>query len=199
MPQKIIIVRHGETDYNKEHRMQGWIDVPLNKIGRNQARAAAAKLVDIKINTVYSSDLERAHETARIIAKSIKKAISTTKALRERDMGIFSGWAWDSERDPIKDLLWEEFELARDNEDLHWNKHNGESLHEMSSRVSMFMDSLHTTHKNQTILIVTHGGTINRILEQYKIKSSSDGFRTIGNASILILYKETTAYRLEEL
>lgn len=199
MPQKIILVRHGETDYNKERRMQGWLDIPLNNNGRIQAVATSAKLVDIQVDALYSSDLRRAHETAKHLARVIKKEIIPSPALRERDMGIFSGWQWETEHDPIKDQLWKEFETARDNEDLDWNKHQGESMRQITKRITTFMENLHVTHRDQTVVIVTHGGTINRILEQYQIKSAAEGFRMITNASVLILHKHVTTYRLEEL
>jgi probable phosphoglycerate mutase len=199
MPKKIIIIRHGETDYNKERRMQGWLDVPLNKTGREQAKITATKLLGIKFDAIYSSDLIRAHETAKIITKLHKQKVTTTHALRERDMGLFAGWAWEVEHDPAKDSLWVEFESARDRDDLDWNGHKGESMRAMSERISDFMNNLHVVHKQQTILLVTHGGTINRILEHYYIKTASDGFRMISNASILILHKESITYRLEEL
>ena len=199
MPQKIYIVRHGETDYNRERRMQGWLDIPLNKTGRDQAQLATAKLRGIKFDAIYSSDLIRAHETAKIIAKTLRRKVSTTGALRERDMGIFAGWSWEVERDPIKDSLWKEFESARDNEDLDWKRHQGESMKEMSHRISEFMQNLHTVHSQQSILVVTHGGTINRILEHYHVKSASEGYRDVGNASVLVLTKQSTTYSLEEL
>lgn len=199
MPQKIYIVRHGETDYNAERRMQGWLDIPLNKTGRDQAKLAAAKLRGIKFDAVYSSDLIRAHETATIIAKTLRRKVSTTDALRERDMGIFAGWSWEVERDPIKDSLWKEFESARDNDDLNWKGHQGESMKEMSHRISEFMQNIHVVHSQQSILVVTHGGTINRILELYQLKSAGEGFRMISNASVLVLTKQSTTYSLEEL
>lgn len=199
MLQSIILVRQRETDYNKERRMQGWLDVPLNKTGREQAKAIALKLRGIKYDAVYSSDLIRAYETAKIIVKSLKHKINTTGALRERDMGIFAGWAWESERDEIKDMLWAEFQASRDSEDLHWNKHQGESQHQMSTRVSDFMRSLHALHAKQSVVIVTHSGTINRILEQYKLKQSIEGFRMIRNGAVLILNKSAEGYTLEEM
>lgn len=199
MPQKIIIVRHGETDYNKEQRMQGWLDIPLNKIGRSQAKSTAAKLRNTPVDALYSSDLRRAHETAERIAHIVKKEIVPSAALRERDMGIFAGWQWEFEHDPVKDQLWSEFIEARSNEDLDWNKHRGESMRQMTQRITQFMQHLHSVHTNQTVVIVTHGGTINRILEHYQIKSASEGFRMITNASILILHKQLTSYLLEEL
>lgn len=198
MPQRIYIVRHGETDYNKARRMQGWLDIPLNEIGRSQAEATSVKLAGTHVDALYSSDLRRAHETAQRIARVVKKEIIPSFSLRERDMGIFSGWQWEAEHDPAKDALWKEFETARDQEDLDWNKHQGESMRQMTERISTFMQHLHTVHTDQTVVIVTHGGTINRILEHYRLKSASEGFRSVGNASLHVLHKEITSYRLEE-
>lgn len=199
MPKKIILIRHGETNYNKERRMQGWLDVPLNQNGRSQAEAASAKLVNIKVDALYSSDLRRAHETAQHLARVIKQTIISAQSLRERDMGIFAGWQWETEHDPVKDQLWTEFQVARDQEDLDWNKHQGESMRQMTQRIEDFMKQLHVIHKDQTVVIVTHGGTINRILEYYQLKSSTEGYREVGNASVLVLHKELTSYQLEEL
>ncbi len=199
MPQKIILVRHGETDYNKSRRMQGWLDIPLNDQGIQQALVSSKVLSIIKVDAIYSSDLSRAYETAIHISKSTSVSIAKTQALRERDMGIFSGWQWEQERDSNKDHLWEEFICARDNEDLEWNKHAGESLAMMSLRLSQFMKHLHTNHTDQTVVLVTHGGTINRLLELYNLKLASDGFRMITNASILVMNKKANKYLLEEL
>lgn len=199
MPQKIIIVRHGETDYNKERRMQGWIDVPLNETGHAQAKATAEKLLSFTFDAIYSSDLIRAHATAKYIASLHQKEISTTQALRERDMGIFSGWAWEKERDEEKDKLWIEFQASQTDNYVDWNKHQGESMTQMSKRVSEFLSTLHVVHRDQSVLLVTHGGTINRILEHYSVKAAAEGFRMIGNASVLVLHKTTDQYRLEEI
>ena len=199
MPKKIILVRHGETDYNLERRMQGWLDIPLNASGRSQAQVAATKLQSVKIDAIYTSDLKRAYETAQTIAELVRQTLTSTPALRERDMGIFAGWAWENEHDPVKDQLWQEFEEARNNEDLAWNKHGGESVGQMSKRIKVFMQSLHTHHSDQTIVVVTHGGTINRILEQYQIKPAKEGFRAITNASILTLHKHPKGYQLQEI
>lgn len=197
MPNKIFLIRHGETEYNKSRRLQGWLDIPLNEVGHKQAQAAAQKLVNHRLDALYSSDLARAHETASQIAKVTKLKVNQSFALRETDMGIFAGWAWESEPDPVKEQLWQEFEHARDNLVLDWHGHDGESIGEMVKRISNFLSELSTNHKDQHVGIVTHGGTINHILEHYQLKSSLDGFRMIGNGSVLILSKQVTTYSLE--
>lgn len=199
MPKKIIIIRHGETNYNAERRIQGWLDIPLNENGKSQAKDSSTKLIGVQIDAIYSSDLTRAHETAKHVSEAVGTQINITQALRERNMGIFSGWSWESEPDQEKESLWTEFESARDNEDVHWNKHRGESMHQMNKRIHDFMQQVHTTHKDQVVVLVTHGGTINSLLELYKLKAAKEGFRMIGNASLLVLHKEVTGYRLEEI
>lgn len=195
MPQKIIIVRHGETDYNRERRMQGWLDIPLNEAGHTQAKQAAESLSE-SVHAIYSSDLRRAVETASYFASKLSLPVSKEFALRERDMGIFANWAWETERDEAKDALWPEFERARDEEILDWAKHGGESIGDMIKRIGGFLDALPTLHAGQTVLLVTHGGTINRILEHYQVKKAAEGYRSHGNASINILVKTTTGYVL---
>jgi len=199
MPKQIILVRHGETDYNKIRRMQGWLDIPLNPTGISQAIATSSKFKDINVDAIYSSDLIRALETAGHISKVVRKSIVSTLALRERDMGILSGWDWENEADPEKDKLWKRFVRARDGEDLDWDEHGGESMRQVKKRVSIFLDHLHTHHHDQVITVVTHGGTINSILEHFQLKSPTDGFKEIKNASLLVLRKSLDTYTLEEL
>ncbi len=195
----LYLIRHGETDYNKERRMQGWLDIPLNQLGHTQAKAAAHILVNHKIEVLYSSDLLRAKETAHHISKQLMLKPSYTPALRERDMGLFSGWAWESERDEYKDKLWVEFEAARDGADPDWNKHGGESIADMTARISDFMQELHAMHPDKSVGLVTHGGTINRILEIYNLKTPQAGFRMVKNSEVLVLHQHRSTYSLEEI
>jgi len=199
MPKTIYIIRHGETDYNRQRRMQGWLDIPLNDVGHNQAKEAAKKIVGHKLHALYSSDLVRAHQTATYVSQTLSIEIKESKALRETDMGIFAGWAWETEPDEQKEKLWKEFEYARDNHVLDWKSHQGESIGEMLSRVNNFLSELPTRHPDESVGIVTHGGTINRILEFYGLKDSLEGFRMVGNGAIYKLTKSVGGYGLELL
>src|SRR5581483_2208896 len=87
----LLLSRHGETDWNREGRWQGWADPPLNEVGREQARALAETLRTTAFDAVYSSDLRRAHETARIVAAPHGVAVVTGPGLREIDVGSWSG------------------------------------------------------------------------------------------------------------
>lgn len=136
MPKKIIIVRHGETQWNVERRLQGWSDVPLNDHGHAQAKKVADRLSSESVTVIYSSDHQRAHQTAHHIATLHKLKPIKDKSLREDCMGILEGWCWETEPDQIKEELWEQRTLARKNGDLHWRVEGGESLLEHTHRES---------------------------------------------------------------
>src|SRR5437667_11321226 len=87
----LLLARHGETDWNREGRWQGWADPPLNEAGREQARALAEQLRTMPFDAVYSSDLRRAHETAEIVGRPHHVPIRVDRDLREIDIGSWSG------------------------------------------------------------------------------------------------------------
>src|SRR6185437_7371482 len=87
----ILVARHGETDWNREQRWQGWADPPLNETGRAQARQLAEELRGVPFDAVYSSDLRRAHETALIVAEPHGVPVIADERLREVDVGSWSG------------------------------------------------------------------------------------------------------------
>jgi probable phosphoglycerate mutase len=96
---RLILVRHGETDWNAAHRLQGASDVPLNENGRAQARAAAPVLASIApVKTIVASDLSRAQETAHIIADAMGADVVTDARLRERSYGVWEGLPEDVRR-----------------------------------------------------------------------------------------------------
>ncbi|MFH2086007.1 MAG: histidine phosphatase family protein [bacterium] len=196
MPQKIIIVRHGETHYNVERRLQGWADIPLNENGHEQAQKVAERLSQEAIEIIYSSDHKRAYETASHIgAKNSLKPLKR-KALRENRMGILEGWQWESEPDPIKQNLWSERDLAHNRGDTLWKPEGGESLKEHTARVKKFLKQIEIKHKTGVIMIVSHGGTINRIMEIYGCKKITDDYVRYKNTSVTILIKNKIGYQL---
>lgn len=196
MPQKIILVRHGETKDNVERRLQGWTDTPLNANGLAQARALAQKLSSEIIHAIYASDLLRARKTATPLAKQLGLKLTINPSLREHNMGIFEGWQWETEPDPIKQQLWADLLRARACGDIHWKATNSESLAEFTTRVKNFLDHLAITHQHQTVVLVTHGGTINRILEIYRLKKITDEYFGYLNTSVTILAKHGQSYQL---
>ena len=89
MSTKLCIVRHGETAWNAEHRVQGQLDIPLNEIGLRQAQAVGLALGQERFDAIYSSDLVRARQTAAPIADLLSMNLLIEQSLRERHYGIF--------------------------------------------------------------------------------------------------------------
>lgn len=149
----ILLVRHGETDWNSERRWQGHADQPLNDAGREQARELAETLADRGIDVVYSSDLVRAHETALIVAERLGLPVELDAGLREVDVGDWAGRLVSEieAADPEAFQLWRQGRKG-------WN--GGESYEEMGERVVGAVLRLAGRHPGKTVLIVTHGGSI---------------------------------------
>ena len=149
----ILLARHGETDWNSERRWQGHADRPLNEVGREQARELAETLADRAIDVVYSSDLLRAHETALIVGKRLGLPVSVDAGLREVDVGDWSGRVHSEIEglDPDGYRRWREGGKG-------WA--GGESYEEMGERVVAAVLRLASRHPGETVLIVTHGGSI---------------------------------------
>jgi broad specificity phosphatase PhoE len=154
MPTTIVIVRHGETDWNRDRRVQGQSDVPLNEVGRRQARALSAELNGRVFAALYSSDLLRAHETATILAEPRSLPVVTLPALREKHFGSWEGLT-DAE-------VLERFPHAVEGP---WG--DGETSARMSVRVVRAISEIAAAHAGEGILVVTHGGPIRALLRHH--------------------------------
>jgi broad specificity phosphatase PhoE len=153
----IAMVRHGETDWNRENRFQGHADTSLNEAGHAQARALAMELEDETFQAAYSSPLLRAFETALILAESLELAVERTPALMEVDVGAWSGLTrTDIEtRFPEGFARWLEFGHGWD---------DGETYEELGERVVAGLLRIAATHPRGNVLAVTHGGPIRSAL-----------------------------------
>ena len=149
MPARIILARHGETDWNLERRWQGHSDRPLNDTGRQQAEALADDLADEPIAAVYASDLVRARETARIVAERLGLDVVTVPELRERRFGSWEG---------LQDV-----EVERLFPGVH-GPPDGEPRDEMTRRVLDSLERIAASNKGRTVLVVSHGGPIRAVL-----------------------------------
>jgi broad specificity phosphatase PhoE len=147
----ILLVRHGETDWNAERRVQGHSDTPLNDTGREQARALAEELAAERIDAVYSSDLLRAHETARIVAESKGLGVTAIRDLRERHFGTWEG---------LTDV--EIFSRFPEAANGPWG--DAETKEQMAARVSGALHRIAETHPGGRVLVVSHGGPLRAVL-----------------------------------
>jgi probable phosphoglycerate mutase len=152
---RICIIRHGETDWNVEARIQGHTDIPLNETGRAQALAMAFNAGHQRFHAIYSSDLARARETAQALAQREGHEVRLLSQLRERHFGIFQGMtaAEAAARHPAAHARY----LARD---LDYDFETGESLVRFAARVTDAIDWLVRHHAGQTIAAVAHSGVL---------------------------------------
>jgi len=178
---RIIAIRHGETAWNVDTRIQGQLDIPLNDTGRWQAqRLARALAAREPIDVVYTSDLLRAWETARAVSESTGAPLVTDEGLRERGFGVFQGKTFTE----IEAILPEE-SLRWRKRDPFWAPEGGESLTVMRRRVVETLHTLASRHAGEQIVLVAHGGVLDLL---YRAATGQDlqAPRTwqVGNASI---------------
>jgi probable phosphoglycerate mutase len=151
----LIVIRHGETAWNRERRLQGQIDIPLNETGRAQARALAEALAGEPIDAVYTSDLGRAMETAAPLAETLGLQVRRERRLRERCYGDLEGmtYAEVAEKRPEDFARWQ----ARVPD---YAPPTGESLREFHDRAVEVALSLSRRHPGERIALVAHGGVL---------------------------------------
>jgi probable phosphoglycerate mutase len=154
---RILAIRHGETAWNVDTRLQGHLDIPLNDVGLRQAEHLASALAAREtVDAIYASDLSRAHATAQAIAQTMGHTVSTHVGLRERHFGVFQGRTFDEVEAELPEHAW------------HWRKRTpdwsppegGESLLALRERIVNTVDELAARHAGQQIVLVAHGGVL---------------------------------------
>jgi probable phosphoglycerate mutase len=148
---RIYLARHGQTDWNADHRLQGTTDTVLNSAGRAQAARLAERLRGLEIDAVYSSTLRRSLETANAVRGSVP--LEALAGLNERRLGMFEGRRVDA-TDPVTAR-----EYARRSQEPDDTLDGGESLTQFFDRVRATVTAIRTGRASGTILIVGHGGT----------------------------------------
>ena len=155
----LILVRHGETDWNRNGRWQGHADTPLNERGRAQARQLADELSGEGVSAVYASDLMRARETAEIIAGRLGRPVALDPRLREVDIG---GWAGLTMPE-IETRFPDDVERWRTGDPRHAFD-GGESYAAMGERVVAAVEEIARRHSGEDVVVVLHGGPIRALL-----------------------------------
>lgn len=154
---KLILSRHGQTDYNAQGRWQGQIDIPLNKEGLRQARALANRLRHFQIDAAYTSTLSRAHVTADTILDEHPSGVKAVRLnnLRETNGGLFEGLT----REETVAKFPEAVELMRKDR-IKYGPPGGETLVQVRDRAKSVLDQILEEHseKDKNILVVAHGG-----------------------------------------
>lgn len=161
---RLVLVRHGQTEYNREGRWQGQgTDLPLTATGREQAEAVAGELADrygpACLAALYTSDLRRALETARILAARLGLEPRVDPALREMDHGLFEG------RTKAEILArWPEAYAAFEADPRHVRRPEGDSYGDLAARIWPALERIAARHRGERAVVVSHGGPIRLVL-----------------------------------
>ena len=188
---ELLLVRHGETDWNRERRFQGHADPPLNETGREQARALAEQLAGDAIAAVYTSDLRRARETAEIVAAKLDAEIVALRELREIDVGSWQGLSWPEieEQDPDGVERW-----RRDGHGWH----GGETYEELGARIVAALSGIVARHPGERVVVVGHGGTVRAtraFVDGVSVAESRRRSAPIGNCEVFRVVTEDGHWR----
>ncbi len=180
-----MLVRHGQSTWNREHRIQGQLDPPLSEEGREQAVRAGRRLARRRFEGFYASDLKRAFETAELIGEATGLSPSKSARLREVFLGEWEGLTSEELAQRFPDA-W-----ARWTEEPSWDVvPGGEGATAFEARVSAELDSILARHQHGNVLVVTHGGVIQVALHRVVGRPSHGLFPfRIENASISVIEK----------
>ncbi len=181
---RILAIRHGETLWNVDTRIQGQLDIGLNPMGQWQAQRVGQALAHEPVTAIYSSDLSRAFDTAQAIAQANRAyadhPVTPHTGLRERHFGHLQGHTWEQiETDwPEDTRLWR-------GRDPHWSPVGGESLTVLRARIEDCVNALAAQHLGEQIVLVAHGGVMDA-LYRLATNQSVEAPRTwhLGNAAI---------------
>eukprot|EP01136_Pigoraptor_vietnamica_P045461 Opistho-1_new@23444 len=178
---RLIAVRHGETAWNVDTRIQGHLDIGLNATGLWQAQRAGQALADEPIAAVYASDLSRAWQTAQAIAEPHGLEVQPDLGLRERAFGRFEGMSFAE----IEATLPEDARRWRERDPEFEPEGGGESLLTFRDRVTGTASAIAARHPGQLVVLVAHGGVMD-VLYRAATRQELQAPRTwqLGNAAI---------------
>ncbi len=190
---RIALVRHGETDWNREHRIQGWTDVPLNAKGHTQAARLADELASQPFTAIFSSTLARAHQTAQPVADRLQLPIQLDERLRERHLGALQGLTRQqiSQHHP-------ELNEALDEHRPNYQPPGGESIETFSGRVISALQAIAAAHPGGTVLLVAHGGVLDCALRWVRSEPwHTPRTASLPNAALNWFSVQQAAWRVE--
>ena len=173
---QLCLVRHGQTDWNLEGRYQGQSDVPLNEHGRAQARALAQEIAGQSFSGIYTSDLQRAKETAQIISNFLQLPVILEPRLREINQGEWEGQLVEAIKARYA-ALWQQ----RTVDPASVRPPGGETVGEVAKRVHAALDDIASQHPNTPVLIVSHGLALATVICQARNIPVGQAYSVIPN------------------
>lgn len=189
----IYLTRHGETEWNEKKLIQGHSDIPLNKNGELQAKLLGKFLENIDFDAVFSSDLLRAKNSAKIIVAEKNLAVVTIKALRERNFGRFEGKSLVLLRKSIGEVM-----LVTKEKQNKLKLFDVENDEDIVARLIPFMKKVATSYLGKSVLMVTHGGLIRAFLGYVNFKIPEYSDRPMKNAGYLIIESNGEKFEIKE-
>ncbi len=187
---ELILIRHGETTWNRERRMQGQTDTPLSDLGRAQAAAVGQRLATHPIAAIYSSDLARAWDTAAAIAQASGRKVVSEPRLRECTFGVFEGLTYPemAQRYPAEHAR---FVLREDD----YAVPGGESPRQFYERSLACLEDIAAAHPGACTVVVTHGlvlDTLHRAARNLPLNAKREA--PLLNASLNIFHRTREAW-----
>jgi len=181
------VIRHGKTDWNKEYRLQGRTDIPLNEEGKEMARNAAKEYANVHFDICYCSPLTRARETAELLLEGRNVPIIIDERLSEMSFGIYEGTAnvYEKPECPVRVLFFEP--------ENYKGVEGGESMEELMARTGNFLEEIVKPglQNGKDILVVGHGAMNSSIICQVKERPLSDFWKEpIENCKLKLLTKD---------
>lgn len=196
------IVRHGTTDWNTQHLIQGHTDVVLNDTGKLEAKQLAGILKNVHFDAAFSSDLARTRETIEIIALEHKLAVNTTKLLRERNFGVFEGESHDHYHEESKKFLGQLSSLSREERFKTRLGDGYENDEEIIARFTRILREIAVAYPGKTVLIGAHSSIMRTLLIYLGWATHEEllgGSGAIDNTAYLKLASDGTDFFIQEL
>ena len=182
---RLLVVRHGETMFNREKRFQGWLDIPLSDFGSAQAKACAGYLARspfIPVTRIYSSPLCRAQQTAKAIAEAVGADLATDERLREIDVGKIAGMTWEDVAVEHPQLM---EEYRRNPTATRYP--GGESVLDVWDRAKDLLRHIIEVHAGETVVVVGHAIILKALIcHILRLEAPNHRRITLGNASLSV-------------
>lgn len=197
----IYIVRHGETEWNAQRRLQGQADTPLTEKGLEQARERANDLSHINFDAVFASDLERTMKTAGILKADQEMVVIATKLLRERAFGRFEGMTYEEFSKELADRLAERDALGYKDQVNFRTHEDVETDGELVDRGLRFIREVALAHPGEMVLMVSHGGMMQSLLHRFGVGVVNDVYQRIliSNLGYFVLETDGAEMNVREM
>ncbi|SFS43773.1 2-carboxy-D-arabinitol-1-phosphatase [Marininema halotolerans] len=192
METHVYLIRHGETKWNQEKRLQGHLNMPLSSVGKEQAQRLGKRFLGKRLQGVYASDLDRAIETAVPIAEGSSLFVQTFNDLRERKMGEWEGKLISEIKENYPDA-WERVWQ-------HGDEFGVEGTASTQQRMLHRLEALAKKHPGEAIAVVSHGGGINTVLHAISEGAHGPGLTKIDNTSVThLIYDTYTGWKIHRI